>query len=258
MPKRRRSAHSTSPRRRRSSPPHRAAHASPWLPIDRMKRTGGYRARSRVRILVLAQHRASAGGSSLPEIRQKRCLATPHPAPCPLSPPPPLSCDVVVRRGVGRRRAWWPRSLHTAEATGSKPVTPTHHQRRSHRLSLRPIAARGPVRTRRGRAGAAAPSLRRSTDHAFLNCQPVVYTRRRSLGAGPFHLSWRCLRHRHLRCPSREGQAPYGPRSVTLCRKTVSTGFSPLTGPEAMPHPARTISSPLHQKECHPCDINPS
>src|SRR5215207_9169335 len=125
MPKRRRSAHSTSPRRRRSSPPHRAAHASPWLPIDRMKRTGGYRARSRVRILVLAQHRASAGGSSLPEIRQKRCLATPHTAPCPLSPPPPLSCDVVVRRGVGRRRAWWPRSLHTAEATGSKPVTPT-------------------------------------------------------------------------------------------------------------------------------------
>jgi hypothetical protein len=49
---------------------------------------------------------------------QRRCLDPPHTAPCPLSPPQPLSCDVVVARGVLPRCAWRPRSLHTAEATG--------------------------------------------------------------------------------------------------------------------------------------------
>src|ERR671910_2141670 len=62
---------------------------------------------------------------ALPEICQKRCLALPHTTLCCRSPPSPLSCDVVVRREVPHRFVWWPRSLHTAEATGSKPVTPT-------------------------------------------------------------------------------------------------------------------------------------
>jgi hypothetical protein len=61
----------------------------------------------------------------LPEICQKRCLALPHTALCRLRLPWPLSCDDVVRRGVPHGYARWPRSLHTAEATGSKPVTPT-------------------------------------------------------------------------------------------------------------------------------------
>jgi hypothetical protein len=69
--------------------------------------------------------RPSAGGSSLPEICQKRCLAMPHTAPCPLRPPQPIRCDVVVARGVPRRCVWCLRSLHTAEVTGSIPVTPT-------------------------------------------------------------------------------------------------------------------------------------
>jgi hypothetical protein len=62
---------------------------------------------------------------SSPEICQRRCLDPPHPAPCALRPPQPLRCDVVVARGVERRCAWCPRSLHTAEVVGSNPTTPT-------------------------------------------------------------------------------------------------------------------------------------
>jgi hypothetical protein len=36
-----------------------------------------------------------------------------------------LSCDIVVQSAGGWGSVLWPRSLHTAEATGSKPVTPT-------------------------------------------------------------------------------------------------------------------------------------
>jgi hypothetical protein len=57
------------------------------------------------------------GNSSLPEICQKRCLAMPHTALGRLRPPQPLSCDVVLQRGVSHRYVWCPRSLHTAEVT---------------------------------------------------------------------------------------------------------------------------------------------
>jgi hypothetical protein len=95
---------------------------------------------------------------ALPEICQKRCLTLPDTAPCRLRPPQPLSCDVVVQRGVLHRHVRCPLSLHTAEVTGSIPVTPTSHHRRSYRLSSRLIAAGRSVAAQRGRAGAAAPS----------------------------------------------------------------------------------------------------
>ena len=65
------------------------------------------------------------------------------------------------------------RSLHTAEATGSKPVTPTSHRRRSYRLSSRLIAA-GEIR-----CGSAGPRWGRGSrgqvdDRAFLNCASRV------------------------------------------------------------------------------------
>jgi hypothetical protein len=64
-------------------------------------------------------------GGQLPEVCQKRCLAMPHTALGRLSRRQPLTCDVVLPRWVPQRCAWCSRSLHTAEATGSKPVTPT-------------------------------------------------------------------------------------------------------------------------------------
>jgi hypothetical protein len=41
------------------------------------------------------------------------------------SQPRLLSWGDVVRSMVLEGSVWWPHSLHTAEATGSKPVTPT-------------------------------------------------------------------------------------------------------------------------------------
>ena len=62
----------------------------------------------------------------LPEICQRRCLLTQGAAPLDLASPWPLSCDVCeATRGAASGCAWDPRPLHTAEATGSKPVTPT-------------------------------------------------------------------------------------------------------------------------------------
>jgi hypothetical protein len=42
-----------------------------------------------------------------------------------LAHPAPVSCGDVVRGMVREGGVWGPHSLHTAEATGSKPVTPT-------------------------------------------------------------------------------------------------------------------------------------
>lgn len=59
--------------------------------------------------------RPSAGGSSLPEICQKRCLAMPHTAPCPLR----LSTTAVeLRRCDVTRDAAWVRVA---------PALPSHH-----------------------------------------------------------------------------------------------------------------------------------
>jgi hypothetical protein len=62
-----------------------------------------------------------AGRSPLPEICQKQCLDTPYTAPCPLSQPQPLSCDVVVARGVLRRCAWYPHSLSHGRSRWFEP-----------------------------------------------------------------------------------------------------------------------------------------
>jgi hypothetical protein len=62
--------------------------------------------------------------SVLPARRQKPRHAT----PCCTTRPwlhRSLTCTNVVRGRVPRGYVWGPRSLHTAEATGSKPVTPT-------------------------------------------------------------------------------------------------------------------------------------
>src|SRR5215211_8668589 len=64
-------------------------------------------------------------GGQLPEVCQKRCLAMPHIALGRLSRRQPLTCDVMLPRWAPHRCAWSPRSLHTAEVTGSIPVTPT-------------------------------------------------------------------------------------------------------------------------------------
>jgi hypothetical protein len=119
-------------------------------PTGRSHRTpGGCVSRPAARQRIRTQ--ASGQKAGLPEICQRRRLALPHTAPYRSSPPQPLSCDDVVRRGVRRRRAWWPRSLHTAEATGSEPVTPTSqnaHQAHSNgpfaRRSARGSRARVP------------------------------------------------------------------------------------------------------------------
>jgi hypothetical protein len=70
----------------------------------------------------------------LPEICQKLCLARPRAASPDLMPLEPLSCDVVMQRGVSHRYVRCLRSLHTAEVTGSIPVTPTSTNR-----SLKPF-----------------------------------------------------------------------------------------------------------------------
>jgi hypothetical protein len=60
----------------------------------------------------------------LPEICQRRRLMTPSAAPLDLASLWTLSCDDVVQSGVTHWCAWCPRSLHTAEATGSGRFTP--------------------------------------------------------------------------------------------------------------------------------------
>jgi hypothetical protein len=62
-----------------------------------------------------------AVGADLPEVCQRRRLVTPGAAPRHHGSPRLLSCDHMVLCGG----ACGPRFLHTAEATGSIPVTPT-------------------------------------------------------------------------------------------------------------------------------------
>ena len=56
---------------------------------------------------------------------QHTCLAMPCAAARRLHPVVRMSWDDVVRRMVLESCVWWPHSLHTAEVTGSIPVTPT-------------------------------------------------------------------------------------------------------------------------------------
>jgi hypothetical protein len=62
---------------------------------------------------------------SLSAICQHANPAMPCAAGCRLDPSVPMSWDDVVRSMVLESSVWGPHSLHTAEATGSKPVTPT-------------------------------------------------------------------------------------------------------------------------------------
>jgi hypothetical protein len=64
-------------------------------------------------------------GCGLSAICQHTCLAMPCVAGCRLDSSVPTSWDDVVQSVVLESVIWGPHSLHTAEATGSKPVTPT-------------------------------------------------------------------------------------------------------------------------------------
>ena len=76
-----------------------------------------------------------------------------------------MNWDDVVRSMARDRSLWGPHSLHTAEATGSKPVTPTS-QNASQPSSNGPLARRIARRSRRGHGrslpGVARPSRERS------------------------------------------------------------------------------------------------
>jgi hypothetical protein len=96
----------------------------------------GRRSRSRAADFETRPSRVATGpgkaaSAELPEIRQRRRLVTPGAASLDLAPPRPLSCDDAVQHMGGCGSARNPRSLHTAEVTGSVPVTPTSHRRRS-------------------------------------------------------------------------------------------------------------------------------
>jgi hypothetical protein len=66
----------------------------------------------------------------LSAICQHTCLAMPCAAGRRLHPVVRMSWDDVVRSTVVASSEWGPHSLHTAEVTGSIPVTPTNHRRR--------------------------------------------------------------------------------------------------------------------------------
>ena len=85
--------------------------------------------RREVQVDPRASVAASRLGEGLPESCQKLCLAMPHAASCGLGSAGSLTWTDVVRRGMPHWYVWGPRSLHTAEATGSKPVTPTSTNR---------------------------------------------------------------------------------------------------------------------------------
>jgi hypothetical protein len=66
-----------------------------------------------------------AVGADLPEVCQRRRLVTPGAAPRHHGSPRLLSCDHMVLCVGDCGGACGPRFLHTAEVTGSIPVTPT-------------------------------------------------------------------------------------------------------------------------------------
>ena len=92
----------------------------------RAARTGWIRRCSRRR-----RRRSPTPPSALAPLRrlsaicQHTCLATPCAAGRRLDPSVPMSWDDVVQSMALHWGVWGPHSLHTAEATGSKPVTPT-------------------------------------------------------------------------------------------------------------------------------------
>ena len=65
----------------------------------------------------------SNSGRLLSAICQHTRLATPNEAVCHLHPSVPTSWDDVGPSMVPAGSVWGPHSLHTAEVTGSKPVT---------------------------------------------------------------------------------------------------------------------------------------
>src|SRR4029450_8933353 len=72
-----------------------------------------------------AQPAPSRGEVALSAICQHARLARLCTAPCSLGSPCRLSCSDAMQHVVGKSSVRGPHSLHTAEATGSKPVTPT-------------------------------------------------------------------------------------------------------------------------------------
>jgi hypothetical protein len=103
--------------------------------------------------VALRSESCSCASSVLPAICQKPCLATPHTAPPGLGSVRPLTWTDLVRRGVPHGRVWDPCSLHTAEATGSKPVTPTTHLPRSAAHAAPSIRVQYTVRAGWGHTG---------------------------------------------------------------------------------------------------------